>query len=674
MLTAPATALMNRLKCSQKMSLISAVFLIPLVVTLAFLVQIRWSAISTAKQERQGLALIEPLLKLVQHLPEHRGMTHAFLEGKTQIKAQILAKRAEIEQDIQQVTALYRQHTGTGSSHQKSWQQFQAQWQQLENAASNGESQSIFQRHSRLIDDLLERIHQIGEDSHLILNDDPKTHYLVNILIDQLPHALEYLGQARGLASGFAVQGSLSPQDRVVLASRISLARSYLTQVQRTMARLSDIDEEKTNSLIAATHGMLTDAMSYLDYLEREVVTADTIQADSSAIFQRGSEVIQPGLHILDRMIQQLDQSLANKVKALQTTTAFNLGFAGLLGLTALYLFAGFYRSFMGAIEHLSRGAEALSNGYLNTRIHLDNQDEFAHLADGFNHMADQFTQILQHLIGLVTCLKQSSQQLLSICADTGENVERQQAEIQRITTAIQETADDIQHIADQSQQTAVSAQAAHGSLLQAKEISNTTAASIRDLSQEISRASEVIQALAQDGEKIGSILEVIRGIAEQTNLLALNAAIEAARAGEQGRGFAVVAEEVRTLAGRTQEATAEIQAMIERIQHGTQQAVQVMETGQHTSQETVLKTEKEARFLDEVVDTMVKLEQMAKEIAETTEQQSENAMTIRSSIETIYATTDQTLQDERRLEENGQELARLSQEIQTGVIDRFRI
>ena len=88
-----------------------------------------------------------------------------------------------------------------------------------------------------------------------------------------------------------------------------------------------------------------------------------------------------------------------------------------------------------------------------------------------------------------------------------------------------------------------------------------------------------IVSSLADAGNQIGEVVELINRIAEKTNLLALNATIEAARAGESGRGFAVVASEVKTLATQTSKATDEISSQISSVQESTKSAVDAIET-----------------------------------------------------------------------------------------------
>ncbi len=92
-------------------------------------------------------------------------------------------------------------------------------------------------------------------------------------------------------------------------------------------------------------------------------------------------------------------------------------------------------------------------------------------------------------------------------------------------------------------------------------------------ISNEATRSNDSVNSLRTVTEEISRFVGVINSLSEQTNLLALNAAIEAARAGEQGRGFAVVADEVRSLAQKSGEGTAQIGQLVKRIDEQTAHA-----------------------------------------------------------------------------------------------------
>lgn len=85
---------------------------------------------------------------------------------------------------------------------------------------------------------------------------------------------------------------------------------------------------------------------------------------------------------------------------------------------------------------------------------------------------------------------------------------------------------------------------------------------------------------LAHHGQRIAKILGAIDELAVRTDRLALGAAIEAARAGEFGTGFRNVSDEIRRLAERSRQATAEARSVLRSVSDEADATVRLGEAG----------------------------------------------------------------------------------------------
>ncbi len=324
-------------------------------------------------------------------------------------------------------------------------------------------------------------------------------------------------------------------------------------------------------------------------------------------------------------------------------------------------------------LQHTVAVMQSVADGNLTVKIKTAGKDEVGQLLQAAESMVRRLDSMIRQISGYTTQLATSTEEVSTIATQTQQGVDKQMRGTEQMVTALSEMSTTVQEVARNAATAAQSAKLADDESRQGSVVVDQTIEAIHALTNEVANVSDVIEKLEKDSEGIGAILDVIRSIAEQTNLLALNAAIEAARAGEQGRGFAVVADEVRTLAGRTQQATEEIQEMIQRLQDGSHEAVSAMALGREKAKTSEEQVAKARDSLGRIMRAVSSISDMNMQIASATEEQSSVAEEINRNVTTISEVSHETASGTTQTTHASEELSKLAVHLQE-LMKQFKV
>jgi len=330
-------------------------------------------------------------------------------------------------------------------------------------------------------------------------------------------------------------------------------------------------------------------------------------------------------------------------------------------------------RQITGPLRDTLEQVGNIAAGDLTRRQTITRGDELGVLQQGVQRMADNLRDLIGGIRDSVTQIASAAEELSAVTEQTRVGVNSQKEETDQVATAMQEMSATVQDVARNAEQASQAASSADDQARHGDQVVNEAIGQIVRLADEVARSTEAMDVLKLESNKIGSVMDVIRAVADQTNLLALNAAIEAARAGEAGRGFAVVADEVRSLAQRTQQSTAEIEALVAGVHSGTQQVASRLSSSQALAENSVELTRTAGAALGNITRSVSNIQSMNQQIAAAAEQQSAVADEISRSVVNVRDVAEQSATGSDQTAASSIELARLGNELQV-LVSRFQV
>lgn len=484
-----------------RLTALVALLVIPTLVAATFYLSVTREQMSLNALERAGLDVIEPALIAM-------GTT---LTGT--------------EPDLDAIAAAVDAHPELGVS--EVWEEISSR--AVDMSTESGRSSMALRLHTF--------IEEVGDRSRLIMDPSLDAHYVISIVVIQLPEALDVVSDAAVPTTSASASGKIT----IHAATLSSLATSIRDNEQTALSYTSDPQLAGDLNRLASIADDLRAAATTLASMSNN----NDVTVDPRSVGQRVADFTPQAIGAIDRIIAERNSGVEAGVAIAVGTIGASLFVALAWAAVVLLATRTNVNDLLGAMSRLAKRDLTPSRvpsgkdefGRLGTQLETARQD----LADAFAALARQAQRVAgasEQVTATTEVVHGSARDTLSLTRETSTEVTGVERLLEGVAASghsLDNATDDvtrgIQRVNDSSQR----------------------------VYDEIEAAVARAEVLGRSSQGIAASVEAITAIAAQTRLLALNASIEAARAGDAGKGFAVVAQEVEVLASQSRDASAAI-------------------------------------------------------------------------------------------------------------------
>ncbi|HCS43371.1 MAG TPA: methyl-accepting chemotaxis protein, partial [Pseudomonas sp.] len=382
----PAIALMNRLSFGMKFSLISVLFLVPMLVTNFYLVRDSYREFQGTRVELQSLDLLNSSLALRRDLETLNNLVQIYVilgqsgkasnvEGKINVLEQSILARlqglAAMATDPEQITV------------------FDAKRDEMIVAFKAQQTETSQQSKSALIGKLLGNAHIfsqiIASQAGLSHDNQSDMRQLSELITNVTPIVTQTLGDGRAMGAYSLGQGFLN-------SSSSTRFDELLAQIEKLQAEYGLKLQDALGSSTAARETLATQAQSSKaslkeanELFEEQVVMADTLDAPWQAFYDQVTGLMDQTYQLNEATLKFLGTQLQQRLDQNRTHMVLQAVALAVVFVLIFYLYGGFYASTRTTLKRLGAMMDKVAAGDMTVTFNANSRDELGELGEVFN-------------------------------------------------------------------------------------------------------------------------------------------------------------------------------------------------------------------------------------------------------------------------------------------------
>lgn len=399
--TSSAFQWFSRLSYSQKFTVITLVFMIPVIAFIPLISDQLTNINRYGVSELSGTIYLRSVWNFSEQVRDYVNATNQYAEGDIP-----LAELREVEartdarlDDLKKVNDQYGSSLDTANV----FPVIQQQWLRVKETVRRTDWSAFETGQSALLESIAILTSQVGDLSYLILDPDLDTYYMMDTVLIKAPENQALLFEAYQVTAQSLKNGSFSVEDRTRLIAVMGRLQANLNTMNRNIGVAIQNDQQGSIQQVISVPLASYDLQlrSFIDLINE---TLNTPTPNNSGRLQELGANYDAVVHAADSDLYSaaslsLERGIQNRITSLRQRLAWIAVIVSASILSAFLIGRLMMRSISQPLTELMDATKRLSAGNMSSRVTVNDLDEMGQVGIAFNQMAEELERDKQSLI-----------------------------------------------------------------------------------------------------------------------------------------------------------------------------------------------------------------------------------------------------------------------------------